>query len=108
MILVELIARFQASDDLPYCLINCTTLFANVCLLPMSAAISLNSGCVAVPLSEKDLELLESILDCASRTCETYQPPMLTKTTRSGLTDLRFAVSWNSPDGVDVSMVTTL
>ena len=63
LILVELVAEVQTSDDVPYCLINCTTLFANVCLFPMSAAISLNSGCVNVPLSEKDLGSFESSFD---------------------------------------------
>jgi hypothetical protein len=35
------------------------TLLAKVCLLPESAAIAPKTGCVAVPLSEKVLELNE-------------------------------------------------
>jgi len=50
----------ESLNNVPYCFIKCTILFANVCLLDASAAISPYKGCVAVPLSENDLAFHES------------------------------------------------
>lgn len=81
------------SGDVPYCFMKRTTLFAKVCLLDASAAISPYNGCVAVPLSEKDLRSGEQRYRHHLPYLKSHQPPILTKTLRSCLIDLRFAVS---------------
>jgi hypothetical protein len=78
------------AKDIPYCYRKCTTLFAKVCLLVASAAISPNISCVAVLLSEKDLKPTKPIRHAVYAISE---PPTLTKTVRSCLRDLRFPAS---------------
>ena len=92
-------------DYTPYCFINRTTLSANFCLLDASAAISPNTGCVAVPLFEKVLDHCKyEIPDFIE--LNMYQPPTLIQTSRSCLIDFTLVVSLKRPSGVCPSIVT--